>query len=51
MRIQARRPGYLKPGDVVEASIRSDDGTIDLGVQRNLVVEEETYARPDASHT
>jgi 2-keto-4-pentenoate hydratase/2-oxohepta-3-ene-1,7-dioic acid hydratase in catechol pathway len=41
MRIQAKRAGYLKPGDVVEASIKSDDGAIDLGVQRNLVVEEE----------
>lgn len=40
MRVQARRSGYLKPGDVVEASIKSDDGTIDLGVQRNRVVEE-----------
>ena len=40
MRVQASRPGYLKPGDVVEASIRSDDGAIDLGVQRNRIVEE-----------
>jgi 2-keto-4-pentenoate hydratase/2-oxohepta-3-ene-1,7-dioic acid hydratase in catechol pathway len=40
MRVQARRPQYLKPGDVVEASIRSADGAIDLGVQRNRIVEE-----------
>ncbi|HJQ84389.1 MAG TPA: fumarylacetoacetate hydrolase family protein [Candidatus Binatia bacterium] len=39
MRVQAKRSGYLNPGDVVEASIRSDDGAIDLGVQRNVVVE------------
>ncbi len=26
------------PGDVVEASIRTDDGAIDLGRQRNRVV-------------
>jgi 2,4-diketo-3-deoxy-L-fuconate hydrolase len=40
MRVQAKRSGYLKPGDVVEASIKSDDGALDLGVQRNLIVEE-----------
>lgn len=38
-KVQARRP-YLKPGDVVEASIRSADGSIDLGTQRNRVVTE-----------
>jgi 2,4-didehydro-3-deoxy-L-rhamnonate hydrolase len=36
-RIQLRSKLYLKPGDVVEARIRSADGAIDLGVQRNLV--------------
>jgi 2-keto-4-pentenoate hydratase/2-oxohepta-3-ene-1,7-dioic acid hydratase in catechol pathway len=36
-RLQLRSPKYLKPGDVVEASIRSSDGAIDLGVQRNTV--------------
>ena len=35
---QAARPQYLKPGDVVEARIRSADGAIDLGVQRNRIV-------------
>jgi 2-keto-4-pentenoate hydratase/2-oxohepta-3-ene-1,7-dioic acid hydratase in catechol pathway len=35
--VQARRTQYLKPGDVVESRIRSADGRIDLGVQRNLV--------------
>lgn len=39
-KIQARRPQYLKPGDLVEASIRSADGAIDLGVQRNRIVQE-----------
>lgn len=28
----------LKPGDVIETRIRTDDGKIDLGVQRNQVV-------------
>lgn len=36
-RIQLRSSRYLKPGDVVEARIRSADGAIDLGVQRNVV--------------
>ena len=40
LKIQARRTQYLKPGDVVESSIRSSDKRIDLGVQHNLVVEE-----------
>lgn len=38
MKIQAQRPQYLKPGDRVEARIVSADGSIDLGVQRNLIV-------------
>lgn len=37
---QAARSQYLRVGDVVEASIRSTDGVIDLGVQRNHVVGE-----------
>ena len=39
-KIQARRPQYLKPGDLVEASIRSADGAVDLGTQRNRIVRE-----------
>ncbi|CAD5109908.1 fumarylacetoacetate hydrolase family protein [Zestomonas carbonaria] len=39
MKVQAGRSQYLKAGDLVEASIRSSDGVIDLGVQRNRVVE------------
>lgn len=41
MQLQARRtPYYLKPGDLVEARIRSEDGRLDLGVQRNRIVSE-----------
>lgn len=36
-RLQAKRPQYLKPGDVVRASIASTDGAIDLGEQRHVV--------------
>lgn len=35
--VQAARTQYLKAGDVVEASIKSADGRIDLGVQRNRI--------------
>lgn len=38
--IQSKRTQYLKPGDVVEARIRSADGSLDLGVQRNRIVAE-----------
>lgn len=31
-------PGYLQPGDIMTASIRTDDGALDLGEQRNRVV-------------
>jgi 2-keto-4-pentenoate hydratase/2-oxohepta-3-ene-1,7-dioic acid hydratase in catechol pathway len=34
---QARNPRYLQDGDVVEAWIGTDDGTLDLGHQRNVV--------------
>jgi 2,4-diketo-3-deoxy-L-fuconate hydrolase len=37
IRGQTRNPRYLKPGDLIESRIRTDDGAIDLGVQRNLV--------------
>jgi 2,4-didehydro-3-deoxy-L-rhamnonate hydrolase len=40
MSMQAKRTQYLKPGDVVEARIRTADGRIDLGVQRNRIVAE-----------
>ncbi len=38
--MQAKRPGYLVHGDIVEARISSPDGRIDLGTQRNQVVAE-----------
>lgn len=41
LKVQAARPQYLKPGDMVEARIHSSDGRIDLGVQRNRIVAEE----------
>lgn len=34
---QAANPRYLRDGDVVEASVRTDDGAIDLGTQRATV--------------
>ena len=34
---QEKRTQYLQPGQVVEAGIRSADGVIDLGTQRNVV--------------
>jgi 2-keto-4-pentenoate hydratase/2-oxohepta-3-ene-1,7-dioic acid hydratase in catechol pathway len=34
---QAKNSNYLHDGDVVEASIATDDGKIDLGAQRNRV--------------
>lgn len=34
---QARNPKYLREGDVVEASVATDDGVIELGTQRTVV--------------
>lgn len=34
---QAGNPKYLQDGDVVEASVATDDGAIDLGCQRTVV--------------
>ncbi|HSV40693.1 MAG TPA: fumarylacetoacetate hydrolase family protein [Nocardioidaceae bacterium] len=34
---QAGNPKYLKDGDVVEATVATDDGALDLGTQRNVV--------------
>jgi 2-keto-4-pentenoate hydratase/2-oxohepta-3-ene-1,7-dioic acid hydratase in catechol pathway len=34
---QAGNPKYLHDGDVVEASVATDDGAVDLGAQRNTV--------------
>jgi 2-keto-4-pentenoate hydratase/2-oxohepta-3-ene-1,7-dioic acid hydratase in catechol pathway len=40
LKMQEERPQYLQGGDIVEARIISCDGSINLGVQRNVVVEE-----------
>jgi 2-keto-4-pentenoate hydratase/2-oxohepta-3-ene-1,7-dioic acid hydratase in catechol pathway len=37
VRSQSRRGAYLSPGDRIEASIRTADGALDLGVQHNRV--------------
>jgi len=34
---QARNPKYLQDGDIVEASVSTDDGAINLGTQRTTV--------------
>jgi 2-keto-4-pentenoate hydratase/2-oxohepta-3-ene-1,7-dioic acid hydratase in catechol pathway len=34
---QARNPRYLQDGDVIEASVATDDGAIDLGTQHTVV--------------
>lgn len=34
---QAKSDAYLKPGDQIMAQIRTDDGALDLGIQRNTV--------------
>jgi 2,4-diketo-3-deoxy-L-fuconate hydrolase len=39
MKVQEKRTQYLKPGDVVEAEIRSGDGVVHLGIQRNAVLD------------
>ena len=33
-----KNPNYLHDGDVIEATVATDDGAIDLGVQRKVVV-------------
>lgn len=40
IRLQARRSQYLRPGQIVETTIRSPDGVIDLGTQRNVVTKQ-----------
>jgi 2-keto-4-pentenoate hydratase/2-oxohepta-3-ene-1,7-dioic acid hydratase in catechol pathway len=34
---QASKPDYLHDGDLVEASVATDDGAIELGTQRTTV--------------
>ena len=38
VRTQRRSARYLRPGDVVTSRIRTPDGRIDLGEQRNVVM-------------
>ena len=38
-KMQAKKPNYLKPNDVMELTVRSADGRIDLGVQRNRIAQ------------
>lgn len=38
-KMQGKKPNYLKPNDVMELTVRSADGRIDLGVQRNRIVQ------------
>jgi 2-keto-4-pentenoate hydratase/2-oxohepta-3-ene-1,7-dioic acid hydratase in catechol pathway len=38
-RAQLERTRFLEPGDVLELAIRSEDGSIDLGRQRNVIVD------------
>lgn len=38
-RMASRDPAYLRPGDEITASIATADGELDLGLQRNVVVE------------
>jgi 2,4-didehydro-3-deoxy-L-rhamnonate hydrolase len=45
VKMQRRNPAYLKPGDVVMASIRTDDGALDLGTQHNTVT---THSGPSS---
>jgi 2,4-didehydro-3-deoxy-L-rhamnonate hydrolase len=40
LKVQSRRPQYLKPGDLVEARILSADARMDLGVQQNRIIAE-----------
>ncbi|MEM6708865.1 MAG: fumarylacetoacetate hydrolase family protein [Pseudomonadota bacterium] len=40
LKAQEARCEYLRPGQTVTSHIRSEDGRIDLGTQRNLVVSE-----------
>ena len=37
---QAKNPEYLKPGDLIKANIKSDDGQINLGMQCNKILAE-----------
>jgi 2-keto-4-pentenoate hydratase/2-oxohepta-3-ene-1,7-dioic acid hydratase in catechol pathway len=48
---QAHNPKYLHDGDVIEATIATDDGAIDLGTQRTVVRYADEQSPATASHT
>ncbi|MCG8670613.1 MAG: fumarylacetoacetate hydrolase family protein [Pseudomonadales bacterium] len=39
IKMQKQRTQYLQPGDEIETTIKSPDGFIDLGVQRNKIIQ------------
>jgi 2,4-diketo-3-deoxy-L-fuconate hydrolase len=43
-------PAYLKPGDRIRASIRTDDGAIDLGEQATTIVQAMAETRAARVH-
>jgi 2-keto-4-pentenoate hydratase/2-oxohepta-3-ene-1,7-dioic acid hydratase in catechol pathway len=47
----ARNPRYLHDGDVIEATIATDDSAIDLGTQRTVVRYADEQSPAAASHT
>jgi hypothetical protein len=38
LRTQLRSKRYLSPGAVIEATIRTADGALDLGLQRTTII-------------
>ncbi|MBV8539380.1 MAG: fumarylacetoacetate hydrolase family protein [Pseudonocardiales bacterium] len=48
---QARNPKYLHDGDVVQATVATDDGAIDLGTQRTVVRYADEQPPAAARHT
>jgi 2-keto-4-pentenoate hydratase/2-oxohepta-3-ene-1,7-dioic acid hydratase in catechol pathway len=48
---QARNPKYLHDGDVIEATVDTDDGAIDLGTQRTVVRYADEQRPAAARHT
>jgi 2-keto-4-pentenoate hydratase/2-oxohepta-3-ene-1,7-dioic acid hydratase in catechol pathway len=43
---EERNPGYLQAGDVITASIATDDGALDLGTQRTVVRDAQPRKEP-----
>ena len=37
LRREERNPDYLRPGDVITATVATDDGALDLGTQRTVI--------------